>query len=173
MARKTSVGLSPQQYGKEFENRIQGLLTKLQTKTRMRFHRLYDTSSTGIAGNALPEQDGDFIVVAHGKHWLIEVKSSFEHTSLGESRRSLTGLMKDHQAAGQRLACRAGGYGLVIFHQADTPYVEFWRGDHVGECYIKRGEHLDFGFQRRVPAIDADLTEALQLVLTNPKELFY
>lgn len=172
MARKTAKGLTPQQYGKEFENRIQGLLTKLQAKVRMRMTRLYDTASTGIAGTTLPEQDGDFIVVAHGKHWLLEVKTSFEHTSLGESRRSLS-LMKDHQAAAQRLCCRAGGYGLVLFHQADSPYVEFWRGDHVGECYIKRGEHLDFSFQRRVPAIDADLSEALQLVLTNPKELFY
>lgn len=173
MARKTGKGLTPQQYGKEFENRIQGLLTKLQQKARMRLVRLYDTTSTGIAGNVLPEQDGDFIVNAYGKPWLIEVKSSFEHTSLGESRRSLTGLVKDHQAAGQRLWCRSGGYGLMIFHQADTPYVEFWRGDHVGECFIKKGEHLDFGFQRRVPAIDADLSEALLLVLTNPKELFY
>lgn len=172
MARKTSKGLTPQQYGKEFEERIRILIADLQKTSRSRLVRLYDTHSAGLAGNVLPEQDGDFITLFFGKPWLIEVKSSYEHTSLGESRKSLN-LMKSNQAAGQRLWVRAGGYGLVIFYQADSSHVEFWRGDHVGECYVKAGEHLDFNFQRRVPATDKDLTEALRLVLSNPKELFY
>lgn len=166
-------GKTPQQYGKEFEGRIQSLLTTMQQKHRLRLTRLYDTSSTGAGGAILPEQDGDFIALMEGKHWLIEVKTSFEHTSLGESRRSLTGLTKSHQAAAQRLVVRSGGFGLIIFHQYETPYVEFWRGDHVGACFIKNGEHLDFAFQRRVPATDKDLTEALALVLKDPSELFY
>lgn len=171
MAKKPSM--TAQQYGKVFEDRIRSLMVKLQSTTRMRVVRLYDTTSTGLAGNTLPEQDADFIVQAAGKGWLIEVKSSFEHTSLGESRRSLTGLMKEQQAAGQRLWVRSGGFGLVIFHQGGSPYVEFWRGDHVGECYVKKGEHLDFAFQRRVPATDKDLTEALREILTDPTKLFY
>lgn len=171
MAKKPSM--TAQQYGKVFEDRIRSLMVKLQSTTRMRVIRLYDTASTGVAGNTLPEQDADFIAVAYGNPWLIEVKTSFEHTSLGESRRSLTGLMKEHQAAGQRLWVRSGGYGLVIFHQAGTPYVEFWRGDHVGECYVKKGEHLDFAFQHRVPSSDNAITEKLRLILANPKQLFY
>lgn len=173
MPRKTAKGLTPQRYGKEFEARIQGLLSNMQKTTRMRLIRLYDTHSTGAGGTILPEQDGDFIVVCKGSPWLIEVKSSFEHTSLGESRRSLTGLMANHQSAAQRLWVRSGGFGLVIFHQADTPYVEFWRGDHVGECFIQKGEHLDFGFQRRVPATDKEITAALVEVLSDPTKLFY
>lgn len=170
MARKTSKGLTPQQYGKEFEERIRELISELQKTTRSRLVRLYDTHSAG--GNILPEQDGDFVVLFFGKPWLIEVKSSYEHTSLGESRKSLN-LMKTNQAAGARLWARAGGYSLVIFYQADTPYVEFWRGDHVGECFAKPGEHLDFNFMRRIPATDKDLTQALREILSNPKELFY
>lgn len=172
MARKTAKGLTPQQYGKQFEGRIQQLLSKMQETTRMRLVRLYDTHSTGMAGHSLPEQDGDFIAVAAGHSWLIEVKTSFDHTSLGESRKSLA-LMATNQAAGQRLWVRAGGYGLVLFHQADSAYVEFWRGDHVGACFAKPGEHLDFAFQFRVPATDKDLREALRTVLTDPTKLFY
>lgn len=168
-----AAGKTPQQYGKEFEGRIQKLLTAMQQQTRMRLTRLYDTASTGAGGSILPEQDGDFIALVEGNHWLIEVKTSFEQTSLGESRRSLTGLMKSHQAAAQRLVVRSGGYGLILFHQYNSPYVEFWRGDHVGECFVKSGEHLDFNFQRRCPATDKDLTETLRQVLTTPSQLFY
>lgn len=38
---------------------------------------------------------------------------------------------------------------------------------------VKKGEHLDFAFQRRVPATDKDLTEALREILTDPTKLFY
>lgn len=41
-------GKTPQQYGKEFEGRIQSLLTAMQQKHRLRLTRLYDTSSTGV-----------------------------------------------------------------------------------------------------------------------------
>ena len=163
---------SAQQYGHEFQGRIQSLISKAQAKHPLRLIRLYDSRSAGVSGNKLPEQDGDFIVQAAGIGWLIEVKTSSTYSSLGENRSSLTSLMKDVQAAGQRLWHRAGGRGLVVFHAKGSSKVEFWNGLHVAECYVKPRENLDFSKVVEVPATDQQLSAALVRCLVDPDQFF-
>lgn len=164
-------GCTAQEGGHIFQDLVQGHLAQLQKTVRMRLIRLYDTRSA--QGGVLPEQDGDFIVLAEGRPWLIEAKASLKFESLGESRSSLTELLPEHQGAAQRLWVRSGGYGLILFHHLDGSYVEFWRGDVVGQIRATPREHLDHHFMFRCGAGKADLQAALKDVLTNPSKLFY
>lgn len=165
-------GSTAQEGGHTFQALIQTCLTDLQKTTRMRALRLYDTRSTN-GGSVLPEQDGDFIVQCTGHGWLIEAKASLKFESLGQSRSSLTEMMPEHQGAAQRLWVRSGGHGLVVFHHLDSSYVEFWRGDYVGEVRATPKEHLDHQFMFRCSAKRKDLQQTLRDVLTTPSKLFY
>lgn len=165
-------GMTAQEGGHWFQGEVQTMLTELQKTVRMRSLRLYDTRSTN-GGGIIPEQDGDFIALVQGKGWLIEAKASLKFESLGESRSSLTEMLPEHQGAAQRLWVRSGGCGLIIFHHLDSPFVELWRGDHVGTMRATPKEHLDYRFMKRIGSSKKELTAGLKLVLTQPKELFY
>lgn len=171
MAKTTAKGKTAQEGGLAFQDQIHDYLKELEPKMRMRHRRLYDTRSTG--GGALPEQDGDFLTLANGREWLIEVKASLKFESLGQSRSSLTELVAEHQAAAQRLQGRAGGYGMFIFHHLDSSFVEIWHGQHVGLMRATPKEHLDHTMVLRVGSDKKSVKEALVQIFTNPKTLFY
>lgn len=164
---KTAKGKTAQEGGLAFQEEIHALLKELEPKMKMRHRRLYDTRSTqGMT--ALPEQDGDFLTLVNGTEWLIEVKASLRHESLGASRSSLTDLVAEHQAAAQRLQRRAGGRGMFVFHHLDSSYVEFWEGRHVGMMRATPKEHLDYRFLLRVASDKKTLRETFTKIFNDP-----
>lgn len=171
MVSKTAKGKTPQEAGIIFQGLVQECISELQSTTKLRLTRLYDTRSTN--GGYLPEQDGDFMAMCCGNGWLIEAKASLKFESFGESRSSLTEMMEEHQAAAQRLYVRAGGYGMVVFHHLDSSVVELWRGDLVGAARATPKEHLDYRFMLRTAADKKTLKATLREVLSDPKKLFY
>lgn len=131
---------SPQQKGKDFENKVQRALEDRQRTLPVVCLRLYDTRS---AGNYLPSQPGDFVLCNDGQSILIEVKSSEKHDSLADRRAPLTSLFDEEQVAKMRLWYRAGAKVLVIFQSQETGIMEIWPGNYIAECYItsrKRAE---------------------------------
>ena len=165
----TAKGKTAQEGGLWFQDEIHAYLKELEPKMRMRHRRLYDTRST--QGGALPEQDGDFLTLVNGREWLIEVKASLKFQSLGQSRSSLTELVAEHQAAAQRLQVRAGGTGMFIFHQLDSPYVEIWDGNHVGKMRATPKEHLDYRFHVRVGSDTRTVKQALADIFSGKLQL--
>lgn len=124
---------TPQQAGKDFEGRVQAVLSDLQRTSRVYFHRLYDSHS---AGAYLPSQPGDFIAVADGKACLIEVKSSLAVESLSESRKALTSLFDVEQLTKMKLWARARGSASVIFQSQETKAIEVWDGVFIRDCFV-------------------------------------
>ena len=123
---------TPQQRGKEFETKVQRAYEKLQATKELVCLRLYDTRS---AGNYLPAQPGDFIIVYKGVPILLEVKSSEKFDTLSGKRAPLTSLFDAEQVAKMRLWRRAGAYPIVLFQSQVTGWMEVWDGDYVAVCY--------------------------------------
>jgi len=123
---------TPQQLGKDFEGKVQGVLTDLQRTSKTYCLRLYDTRS---AGNYLPSQPGDMVCVHEGRPVLIEVKSSGKVESLSQNRSALTSLFDNEQLAKAKLWVRAGGYASAIFQCQHSKVIEVWDLNYIRDCF--------------------------------------
>lgn len=66
-------------YGKRFEREVHTALKELEQTRSLLVHRFYDTYS---AGDYLPAQPGDFLIIYKGIPILLELKGSCIHESL-------------------------------------------------------------------------------------------
>lgn len=129
---KSRDTMTDQSFGDWVEGQVQEALDRIYRSGPVFYQRLYDTRS---AGSYLPAQPGDFIVVANGTPFLVEVKASGKYPSL-ESAGAMRALIKDHQMLGAHLFARAGGRSLVIFYGRRSRRLEIWDGALVREDYI-------------------------------------
>lgn len=138
---------TPQQLGKEFEGKVQGILTDLQRIKKTYCLRLYDTRS---AGNYLPSQPGDMLCVYEGRPVLIEVKTSGNVSSLSQNRAALQ-LFDAEQLAKTKLWVRAGGSASAIFQCQHSKVIEVWDMNYIRDCFntsrLRADKKLAYIFQ--------------------------
>lgn len=100
-------------------------------------HRFSDTRS---AGNYIPEQPSDFLVLPQmGRTLFLEAKFSEAHESL---RSCFAGSVKAQQLASARLVHRAGRDYRVLFFANTSQSMEIWDGLYLAECR-SQGIRLD------------------------------
>jgi len=104
---------------KKFENDTFSYLQDQAITLPLVVHRFYDTRS---AGDYLPSQPGDFMLLLGGVVILLELKSSEEHNSL---RSCFSSAVPSTQIAHHRLWHRAGSQNWFLFWGADGRY-ERW-----------------------------------------------
>jgi hypothetical protein len=119
---------------RKFENDVQELFLSRMERERMVYHRFYDTAS---AGNFLPAQPGDHLVVYQGMPILIETKYSGKHATL---RSCFSSNVDDGQMGSHRIWTRAGAITLLAFR--GTEGHELWDGAYLVECRMT-GTRLD------------------------------
>lgn len=126
----------------EMEAEIDKFLSERQRKSTTMFHRFYDTRS---AGNYLPGQPADFLIINNGRTYFLEAKFSEVHESL---KNCFSGAVQPTQTASARLAVRAGASYYFIFYSKMIDQFELWEGNY---CFEKRsrGERLELP-QRRI-----------------------
>lgn len=107
---------------KDVETAVEEHLSKLQETDRMTYHRFYDTAS---AGNYLPEQPGDFLIVYKGVPILLECKFSSVHKSL---RSCFSNAVSAGQIASSRIWSRAWAETFFLFYSSVTNTAEVWDG---------------------------------------------
>lgn len=93
------------------------------------YHRFMDTHA---AGDFLPAQPGDHMVVSNGKTILIETKYSARYTSLSQC---FSEMVSDRQIVHHRLWARAGARTLFMFKGKDYHY-ELWDGAECAWCRV-------------------------------------
>jgi len=126
----------------DLEAEIDKFLAERQRKSATMYHRFYDTHS---AGNYLPGQPADFLIINNGRTYFIEAKFSEVHDSL---KNCFSGAVQPTQTASARLAVRAGAQYYFLFYSKPVQQFELWEGNY---CFEKRsrGERLELP-QRRV-----------------------
>lgn len=126
--------------GKASEGHVQEALVETQSKKKLFFMRLYDTTSA--KGSYIPAQIADFFFVFKGLSFSLEVKSSSIHRSLRDVPRSY---IRDTQIAKLRLLLRAGGHGLFIFEGLKKGELgwEIWDGAEVVSWHRKEQKKLN------------------------------
>lgn len=121
---------------KLFEQDVQGLFKARQELEPLVYHRFYDTAA---AGNFLPAQPGDHLIISRGHAILIETKCSTVRPSL---RSCFSNMVKNTQIMKHRLWQRAGATTFFLF-RADLPSGknhELWDGRGVVKARL--GRHL-------------------------------
>jgi len=125
--------------GKASETKVQEALVLLQSKSKLFFMRLYD--STSAQGSFIPAQISDYFVTYKGLSVSLEVKSSSIHDSMKKVPRSY---LRDTQVAKLRLLLRAGGQGLFVFQCVKKGVTgwEIWDGRDVVEWHLKNNKKI-------------------------------
>ena len=120
------------------ESEIQTFLEARQRIGKTMYHRFYDTHA---AGNFLPGQPADFMVVNNGKLHFIEAKFSEVHDSL---KSCFSGAVRANQTAAAHLAVRAGANYVFLFYSAKSDMFELWDGEYLFQQRSKGQRlHLD------------------------------
>lgn len=122
---------------KVLEDDVAAYFQRRAEREAMGYHRFYDTHA---AGNFLPHQPGDHLVVVNGLAVLIETKCSEKYASLYSC---FSGMVKPEQIGSMIYWERAGAHYFVVFKSTldiDTPY-ELWLGADLVEAR-KSGKRL-------------------------------
>lgn len=130
---------SPQEVGKEFEEKFRAALKAITLHKKAAVHRLYDAHSSG---GYMPEQPGDFFFLYDRTLHVFELKSSAKHQTLASG---LSDLMDTGQAAQLRWWTRAGAVAHVLFLSQQDGAIELWNGDHVGKTFATSRARLKEG----------------------------
>lgn len=125
----------------DLEKAIEKFLKEKQRTMPLFFHRFYDTRS---AGNYLPGQPSDFLVIHNGKTHFIEAKFSEVHDSL---KSTFSNAVSATQTASARLVKRAGANYVFLFYSAASKNFEVWDGKYASECR-SRGKPLELPRRR-------------------------
>lgn len=96
--------------GKRFEQVIYAKLRAAESKLPLIVHRFYDTHS---AGNVLPAQPGDFLVIYRGVSALLELKGSCVNRSF---RACFSSAVPGSQVGSHQLWQRAGAKCWFLFN---------------------------------------------------------
>lgn len=123
------------------------------------YHRFYDTRS---AGNTLPEQPGDHLVIYKGVPILLESKQSVRPSL----RSCFASNVPSSQLTHHHLWKRAGASCFFIFrhgNKGDSDIMhELWPSDHLFDCR-RVGMPLEYGKRIIVtPSLDEALLKATQ-----------
>jgi hypothetical protein len=123
------------------EDEIQQFLVARQRIGKTMFHRFYDTRS---AGNFMPGQPADFLVINNSKTYFIEAKFSEVHESL---KSCFSGAVSGNQTASAHMADRAGATYVFLFYSQKADLFELWDGEY---CFQQRskGQRLHLGARR-------------------------
>lgn len=140
---------------KVFEDRTHEYLKKRAETAPLVVHRFYDTRS---AGDFLPSQPGDFLVIYRGVPILLELKSSDKHASL---RACFSNNVSSGQLAQHRIWSRAEVATWFLFQgrDADFPY-ELWPGYHLVHTSTVPRARLDIRLKRSFWSL-SDMLEAV------------
>ena len=139
----------------DLEASIQAWLKDRQRTTKLAYHRFYDTKS---AGNAMPAQPADFLIVMGGDPLLIEAKYSAVHDSL---RSCFSNSVKGHQLASARVWNRAGARYKLLFYTKSCNQVEVWDGLY---CATQRAAGKPLSLAERT--IYPSVSEALEALIS-------
>ena len=125
---------------KKFENDVHAYLKEAAKTLPLVVHRFYDSRS---AGDMLPNQPGDFLIVHHGAATLLELKSSETHNSL---RSCFSNAVPAAQIGQHIIWGRAGAKAWFLFLGADGRF-ESWPSSACQEAR-STGQPLKNGTQR-------------------------
>ena len=149
---------------KVFEDRTHEYLKKRAETSLLVVHRFYDTRS---AGDFLPSQPGDFLVVYSGVPILLELKASDKHASL---RACFSNNVSSGQLAQHRIWGRAKVATWFLFHGkgADFPY-ELWPGYHLVYTSDIPRARLETQFKRSFWSLPDMLEAVLEATLKGKR----
>lgn len=145
---------------------VRAALEALEERERLSWVRLYDSKSSGVAsgGNFIPAQPCDFIACLNGRPSIIEVKSSYKHSSL--SSETLRSIYQEEQIAGARLWNRAKANTLSVFVALPTRTVEIWDTMDIVRAYLSPPRKRKLGIDKVCSyGVGADLTRLLYFQL--------
>lgn len=139
---------------RKFENDVHDYLREQAKERALIVHRFYDSKS---AGDMLPAQPGDFLVIYQAMPILLELKSSEVFDSL---RSCFSSHVSSAQIAFHRLWRRAGAQTWFLFLGADGRF-ERWP---LFPCQLARetGKPLKNGRQRTFGALSKTIESVLE-----------
>lgn len=120
----------------DLEDAVEKYLKERIKKDNLFYQRFFDTKS---AGNFLPPQPSDFLVVRTGRAFYIETKFSEVHDSLISC---FSNAVSGNQTASARLVTRAGASYWFLFYSSQSGNYEVWDGNY---CFDRRsmGKRLE------------------------------
>ena len=127
--------MTPQQYGKEFEQKFREAMVKVRKEYPVYFKRFTDSRA---AGAYVENQPADFLVGSPLGAFLVELKASMKYKSL---KSCLSSALSDDQAKELYLWDRAYCPSLVLFRNLENR-VEVWDGAIVSAVYRTPGDRL-------------------------------
>ena len=149
---------------KRLEEGIWTHLQDTQSKQQAFVHRFYDSAS---AGNLLPIQPADFLLIREGVSCFIEAKFSERHQTLVSC---FSGSVKQHQLTSAYLTNRAGCRYRILFYSLSAGRAEVWDGLM---CYERRQESKRLRREEALAVFDT-VQEAMDWIVdeTTPLACF-